>query len=196
MIDHAYERMFERINDLSSSSNEKNYPALYSYCWSIIDSTRRLIRLYKTLPSESNHSQIKIIEYINSPRNTFQHLDERIEESLIDSRQPFYGILKWVFNNPISGKTENHIAISGILYTEKHDFKIGTYNDKQIIEDLILVTVDRKEKIEINLSKLMTDITLVIDNLEGHLIEQFKINNHQSMCWKSRRDVFLKYKGV
>ena len=94
MIDYSYLNLEKRIIELSTKTEERDYPALFLYCWTILDNARRFTRLYKILPTNTGHQNIKSIEYVNSPRNTHQHLDERIDESLIDSKQPFYGTLK------------------------------------------------------------------------------------------------------
>ena len=196
MIDHSYCHLEKRILNLSMKSEERDYPALFLYSWTILDNTSRLIRLYKTFPSSTNHENIKSIEYVNSPRNTYQHLDERIDESLIDTRQPFYGTLKWTYSNIETGKAENHIAMSGIHYTDNNIITIGEYDKSNIIQDLILETVDKKNKKEINLSKLKEDLKLVIQNLENVLENQLSKQNLELRDWKSRRDVLFKLKGV
>ena len=196
MIDYSFNQIFDRLIDLSTSNNERQYPALFSHCWNIIDCSRRLIILYKTIPSTSNHSNINLIQYVNSPRNTYQHLDERINESIIDTKQPFYGTLKWAFSNTQTGKIENNIAISGIHYTEKSECKVAIYNESMIIQDVILETVDKKNKTEIDLSKLKEDLKIVILNLESMLIEQFEAQGLEFRDWKSRRDILFKFKSI
>src|ERR1035437_887040 len=114
MIDYSTNQILNELTLISDGGHKKNLPLVFTNVWGIIDNVSRFIRLYKTLPSESNHEILTSITNVHSARNTHQHMDERIDESLIDNSQPFFGTLKWAYHNHAKQKAVNCIAVSGI----------------------------------------------------------------------------------
>jgi len=195
MLSFSYEKFEELVLDLSIENKEKEYAPVFFYCWSIIDNSRRFIRLYKQLPTRSGHKLVKKIEYVNKPRNTFQHIDERIDETLIDSKQPFFGTLKWIFHDHKSKTIESFVAVSGIHYSESHKFKVVDYNERLDISDIVLTTVDKKRSAEVNLSELKQDIVEIIASLENELLNQFSDQGAKLIDWSRKRDILFKFKN-
>lgn len=194
IIDYNYGKLQNRILGISTGKEYKIHPQVFHYAWSMLDNIRRFIRIYKVLPNDKNYPLITPIEYVNSPRNTFQHLDERIDESLIDCRQPFFGTLKWTFHDEILEEAYRFIAISGILYGNPGKVEFIEFDKSIVIENIYLETVDRKKQTEINISQLYLDFQKVVYNLEKEL--EIKISENKSVLndWSSRQDVILKIK--
>ncbi|WP_405246675.1 hypothetical protein [Cellulophaga sp. Asnod2-G02] len=194
IIDYNYNQLESGILGISQGKKHKIHPQIFHYTWSMLDNIRRFIRLYKVLATDKNYALIAPIEYVNSPRNTYQHLDERIDESLIDSKQPFYGSLKWTFHDINSMEAYRFTAISGILYGDPGKVDFAEFNDSCSIENIFLETVDRKQKTEINISQLYVDFKEVVQDLEKGL--ENKINEHKLELnnWTSRQDVIMKFK--
>jgi len=194
IIDFSYINLFEKIYEQSTLQNKKNLTPLFMYSWSIVDSSSRLVKLLKkTIPKLVSIDTSKI-EYVGAFRNTFQHLDERIDESLYNFNQPFYGKLKWNYKNLGTNKMESFIAISGIFYTKEHNFQIGDNDSDKTIQNLILETVDKKKLVDI-------DLLLLYDNLEKTVLdlsielEKYTITNKLELVdWKKRRDVLFNLK--
>ncbi|VXA93487.1 hypothetical protein [Maribacter litoralis] len=194
MVDYSYQNILKQITSISKDSSQKNYPQLFHYTWTFLDSIRRFVRLYKLLPTNDGHLIVKSIENINSPRNTYQHLDERIDESLISSRRPFYGALKWTYHDSDANEAFTYVAISGLLYGDPGEVKFEDFDKSKPIDPIILETVDRNKKMDINLSEVYKDIIEVVKNLEEEIAEKVEKNNHQLVDWKSRQDVLLRIK--
>lgn len=197
IIEYSFNKLENSLLSFSKSKTKQDYISIsmFMYAWTILDTTRRFIRLYKTLPSNHGHANINIIEYVDSFRNTYQHLDERIDESLINSKKPFYGYLKWVYSNSESKKVENYMAISGLYYSENSEFIVGTYNEDKIIDEIILETVNKIGKTEVNLSKLFNEIKSVVESLENELEIQTKENKLQQYDWKHMRDIIFHFQN-
>lgn len=194
IVDYNYETLHSKVLGISENLEHKIHPQLFHYVWSILDNIRRFMRIYKVLATDKNYSLITPIEYVNSPRNTYQHLDERIDESLIDFRQPFFGSLKWTFHDKKSQEAYRFIAISGILYGDPGKVEFVDYNDSIIIENIYLETVDRKQQTEINISQLFLDFKEVVQNLENTLENEISKNNLGLNDWSLKQDVVLKIK--
>ena len=194
IVDYNYKQLYSGVLGISENKKQKIHPQIFHYTWSILDNIRRFIRLYKLLATDNNYALIAPIEYVNSPRNTYQHLDERIDESLIDSRQPFYGSLKWTFHDKISKEAYKIAAISGILYGNPGKVEFDQFNDSCTIENIYLETVDRKQKTEINISQLYLDFKGVVWDLEKSI--ESKISEHKLELnnWTSRQDIIMKFK--
>lgn len=194
IIDYNYEELRNRVLLISQGRENRIHPQLFHYAWSMLDNIRRFIRLYKVLATDKNYSLITPIEYVNSARNTYQHLDERIDESLIDSRQPFFGNLKWTFHDKESQEAYRFMAISGILYGDPGKVEFEDFNDFVVIENIYLETVDKKQKSEINISQLYLDFEKVVSNLEKGLEKKFSENGLKLKNWTSCQDVIMKFK--
>jgi hypothetical protein len=96
------------------------------------------------LPSESDYKALNSIKHVNSFRNTFQHLNERINESLLKNKSPFYGILIWFYQNPITNEINPMTLISGIQYGSSLEFTMPdlTKSNKEI-NHIWIQTVDK-----------------------------------------------------
>lgn len=194
IIDYNFKQLESGILGISEDKKHKIHPQIFHYTWSMLDNIRRFIRLYKVLATDKNYALITPIEYVNSPRNTYQHLDERIDESLIDSRQPFYGSLKWTFHDIKSKEAYRIAAISGILYGDPGKVDFTEFNDSCNIENIFLETVDRKQKTEINMSQLYLDFKGVVQDLEKGLENKITEHKLELNNWTSRQDVIMKFK--
>ena len=82
---------------------------------------------------------------------------------MIENKSPFYGILSWYHKNLETDKLIPKILISGITWAFNADLKIpDVTNSSNEINDITLQTVNKKEKIIINLSELMQNLKTMI----------------------------------
>ncbi|TEB41212.1 hypothetical protein D0809_26675, partial [Flavobacterium circumlabens] len=133
------------LDKLSDSNRKKeNVSITFSYAWGIIGNISRFIKLYQKLPSESNYQILDGIKHINAFRNTLQHLDERIDESLLKTKSPFYGVLTWFHKDKQTHETIPHNLFSG-LYLSGMGVKF-TVPDLSLsdtsVNDILIQTVD------------------------------------------------------
>lgn len=198
MIQHSYEKLTESLLKISNIDPDSNVPAIFGYAWSIIDNSVRIANICKQLPWENEKEIIGHLFYLKDFRNTYQHLDERIKESLIKTETPYFGVISWVHKDLKTHKFNLYQLISG-------NFVVGP-NAKQIVPDLkesneelnsiLLHTVNKKaEMIETDLTKTLLDLRKLANELENRFEEYCKENNLIPRDWKARQDIVIKIIG-
>lgn len=188
---NSLEYILENYNN--SKNNQLETVKAFAFVWGIIDKTHRLVKIYKKIPSESNYKVLDKIKIVDKFRNTFQHLDERIDESLIKNKLPFYGTISWF--EFINNKIEPKMIVSGITYGVNVEFKypeIKNYNSK--VNDIILHAVDKKVYINLNINELINDVIVFKNINENHLRNVFKNNDWKPYDWSSKKDIFVTIK--
>ena len=209
LIDLNYSLFIKELENLSINHGinnreyRKNLIPVFNYCWSIIDNSQRFIKLYKLLPSENNHGLINEISKISPLRNTFQHMDERIEECLLEYDVPFYGAISWEVNLGVENIMHKFFAISGLfLPSVNKDYRIEKKNiPKNEIREIKLQTFIRKGrklnyefiKKEIDISEFYVELNGVVKEFENNLEKQFKNQNATLIDWIKRRDIVLRF---
>lgn len=208
LIEYNYSLFFKELENIShkyennKAEFKKDLIPVFNSCWSIIDNCQRLIKQYKLLPSDNKHSLITKLAYITPLRNTFQHMDERIEECLIEFEMPFYGVISWEVNLNDDEMTQKFFLISGLYIPRgKLDLKIEKkINPLNEIVDIKLETFIRKgrkpnfkyKKVEVNISDLYQQIKSIIMKFEDKLNIQFMEQNAINADWIKSRDVLIK----
>lgn len=109
IIDYNWNQLYNTLLSYSEGNiNLKKRAVLLNYAWMVIDSVDRFSRLYEKLPSEFCCNVLSSTTQIRAFRNTFAHIDERIDEVFIKTHTPFFGSLSWV---DISDKLTPHFGI-------------------------------------------------------------------------------------
>jgi hypothetical protein len=196
MMDISYGELERSIINLSTGQEKKNFPLLFSTCWNFIDQSSRFAKLYRQLASASNHKILDPLTILNEVRNTYQHLDERIEEIILEDHKPLYGCLQWSFNNHQLNKAITHIAVSGIYDHRQHEFKVPAYNANCLIENILLETVTKTESKVLNISNLNSDIHKIVLKLEQSLSNSFQEQKLELREWSSMRDILYILNGT
>jgi len=197
MIENDYEQLLIKLLFLSQNDTikEKTSP-VFGNAWAIIDHSSRLIKLFQKLPSESNHKILDNILPVNSLRNTIQHLNERIDESLIKNKSPFYGILVWHHKNLQTNELTPKILYSGINYGSNVTFKIPDISKSNTeINCISLQSVDKKKIISINLSELLQEIHSICKLNEEKIGEFFKAQGWLLCDWSKQKDIMVSLKS-
>ena len=194
IIDHCYGQLTEELLKLSTNITEKKAPQILGYAWSIIDNSKRLVSLCEQLPWENKSEIVGHLFYVNEFRNTFQHLDERIEESLLKTDTPFYGIISWFYKYQNSKKVDLLYLISGNVISANSELTVPNLeNSNSELNHILLHTVNRKgEQIKTDIFEIMNNLKKLVSELEGRLeahCSQFNLN----LCnWGNRQDVLIR----
>ncbi|ESU18458.1 hypothetical protein FCR2A7T_29400 [Flavobacterium cauense R2A-7] len=195
MIDHSYDKLIESLLKISKGEPDRNVPAIFGYGWSIIDNSVRIANICKQLPWENENEILGHLHYLKNFRNTYQHLDERIRESLLKTESPFYGVISWVFKDLTNQKFNLYQLISGNLVVGPNakqtvpDLK----NSNEEINSILLHTVNKKaELIETDLTKALFNLKKLTNELERRLEEHCKENNIKALDWSKRQDIVIK----
>ncbi|PJB56699.1 MAG: hypothetical protein CO098_13515 [Bacteroidetes bacterium CG_4_9_14_3_um_filter_41_19] len=208
LIDLNYSLLLKELENVSqnfsTSDNkyEKNLIPIFNSCWSIIDNTQRLQKQYRLLPSNDNHNLVHDLSIITPLRNTFQHMDERIEECLIEGEMPFYGVISWEIKLNEGSMMNKFFAISG-LYVPRGKLAFKVVKKEIPVNEIMDVRLSTfvKEgkkpdfefvKKEICISDLFAKIKSIIEKFESNLNNQFIKQNVTNTDWIKLRDVLLK----
>lgn len=190
IIEHSHEKLKENLLITSKMEGKKKIPESFLYVWNIIDHSQRLTKIIQNLSSESNHVLVKeIAEEIRLPRNTYQHMDERIDECFISKEIPFFGKLKWVYSPIDTDFHQDFIAISGSLFSTKNNFVVGEYTGDSIISNIVLETSDRHDSFRVDVSKVFQRITNFIEQTEFKMERDIKDQGLQKIDRSSFTDV-------
>ena len=161
---------------------EQSHALIFKEAWQQIDTTHRLTNLISSLAlyNEDNKnkkdSDFEFLKEVKPFRNTFQHLDERIDEFMLDLNAPLWGSISWLMV-----KDDNHIN-SFILSIghPREDFESQIINPAgKIIEhkiDRITLESIQKNKndtiVKIDLSSLYSKTERLIKQLELQFKDQ------------------------
>lgn len=192
MIDYNYEQLLKNL-EFSSNGTMKNHNRIFNYSWSLIDHSYRFYKLYKKLNSSEN-SIITKLKYIEKFRNTIQHLDERVYETILKNNRPIYGTIKCVINDVKKNEVYSLILVSGIFNSENITFSQHAQTGyKEFINDIFLETDTKKkdDTNEINLSELIVHISEIISQLESNLEKTIKTYNLKLNNWEKLKDIVL-----
>lgn len=198
MIEHDYSILESKLHQLSQEHSKKeNISTVFSSAWAIVDHTSRAIKLFQKLPSQSNHMILDPILHVNSFRNTIQHLHERIDESMIENRSPFYGILTWYHKDLLTHTVTPKTLVSGIAYGFKINFEMpNLVKASQEINEISIQTVDKKKPIVMNLSELMRRLRNICEANERTIGEFFIAQDWQACDWSKRQDIMISLKSA
>ncbi len=199
IIDNNWIRLNKQLISYSTQKNNtvRNLPQLYSDVWSIIDNVQRFILLHSELHIKGQENLTKDIRYVKEFRNTFQHLNERIDEVLIDLDIPIYGILYWNYLNPRTQKVEAFITSSGISkYPLKFNYDFQKLDNLTDIDNIVFDTVIRRkskfQRESLNLSLLITELVKVVKVFDSDLEIRFSELELRPVDWTKRKDILIK----
>ena len=200
IVEKSWNSLLNQIEFISKRESEyaKDLPRLFGDIWSVIDNVQRFINLHSQLHIDRHSDFLKPIKHIENFRHTLQHLDERIDQTLIDSDIPVYGVLSWNYFNPKTHKTDVLIASSGIArYNHKFNYEVPKFNKDKLVDNLIFESVIRINKNEfrrekLNLSKLISELIVSIGKIEEDLEIQFAKYSLQRADWIKRKDIIIR----
>ena len=193
IIDNSYSRLEHFLIDMASEEGGKRIPEAFQYAWNIVDHSQRMLNFLKLLRSESDHERVnEILERVKVFRNTFQHMDERIDESILDNDHPVFGKLKWCMSYE-GGKAINCIAISGALLPPSNQYRVGGYSPTLLPTEIILESVNRQENIEFDISSFMVELKEVVKDLENKLYKTFDEHKVDLVDRSSTTDVLFRF---
>lgn len=196
IIEYNYSCLEKRLKELSQIDGKKEGESvIFSHAWNIIDATSKFIKIYKELPSTSEYEILNSINHVNKFRNTFQHLNERINESVLPTNSPIYGALIWFHENSHTKESTPIMLISGINYGSEISFRIPPKsNNGKEINHIFLQTVDKKGIISTDITEIILELQNICNQNEL-ILEQFCRNNGFAYTdWSSRKDIMIAVK--
>ncbi len=196
IISYSFKKLEECLLETSKQNGNKKVPESFMYAWNIIDHSQRLTKIIQNLNSQTDHAVVKrIAEDIRLPRNTYQHMDERIDQCLISKEIPFFGKLKWVYSPVESNFHRDFMAISGAYFSSSNKFVVGEYSETHEISKIILETSDKHDSINVDISSLYEQIKNYINDLEMKLENGITLQGLSKVDRKSFTDIIICFKG-
>ena len=180
----SFEKLYDEISYISENNlRDESSVTIFKEAWNQIDMTYRLTNFIKSFAGNFDQSKVKPggnFEYLlkTKPfRNSFQHIDERIDEVLLGLNAPIWGNISWL-------KTINSESIKSFVISAGHprnDFENKIINplDLHIIDIIDFITIEAVQKnsqepiSSINLSELYRRTELVIEKVASDLEPQF-----------------------
>ena len=197
MIDYNWFQLHKSLIRHSEDQNIKELNVLFNYAWMVVDNIDRFTRIYEKLPSASNHKNLDSIKSVRIFRNTFAHLDERIDEIFLQTHTPFFGTLSWVYKDTAEKKLIPHVAISGINYGVQSKFKLTDYSvDLPTISNIQLQSSNKNGKNSIFIDELIIKLKSIVNETELHMEKQFIEQGIKRFDWSKQRDILLKIESI
>lgn len=205
LIELNYNNLIEELEKVmvyhsnGNSNYSKNLICMFNSAWGIIDHTNRFYKLKKLLSPMKDDFFYEGERILSKFRNTFQHLQDRIDECLTELESPFYGSLSWGYKPEKSTNTQKYYAITGLVIPQKEKIKIEKSEDVipiNIITNIKIETFIKDDnktfiKESVNITKLINSIEKIIIEFEKDLETIFNDTKLTQRDWVSRRDIII-----
>lgn len=183
----------------TNSNHTKNLPLMFNYCWNIIDYSHKFIKLIK-LQSPKEEKFFKEIAIVSKFRNTFQHIDERVDECLYQDETPFLGVITWLYKQGNTGVTYKYFARSGLSIPRNKQIEVKLPDEEPVLNTISNIKIEtfidqcKKSfsKEELNISNHLNAIKSIVVKLESgikDIMSQAEINPQD---WIKRRDIIVR----
>lgn len=196
MIDATYPMFIEKILEITYGKTDRNAPAVFQDCWTIVDNTARVEKICRRLPWEKPDEILSDFANLRLFRNTFQHLEDRIDKTISITKMPLYGVISWIHKVPNEDKFKMYQLISGNALGGIGNFAkqtVGEYNtESKEINDLNLHTLDNSgNEIILNIENLFLNLKKLVSELERRFYENKSEHNWDFPDWTKRQDIVL-----
>lgn len=182
-ISLSFEKLSNEIEFISSNGlRDESSVIVFKEAWSQIDSTYRLTNFIRAISKNWDESKIKPggnFEYLMQTkpfRNSFQHIDERIDEYLLTLNAPIWGNISWL--KMITQDTLQAFVISA--GHPRNDFNNKIQNPlglefKSHIDHISIEAVQKNKNepiSSINLSELYRRTEILVQKMNNDLEQQ------------------------
>jgi len=191
IIQLSYDTLFEELTIISKMEktekiNSQHYYSIFKEAWAIIDFSWKLRNLIIQIDSPDSAAQKEFNEEsgqvlnmdffskIRDFRNTFQHLDERIGEVIVQENDSVWGNISWIY--VIDRQTiHSCLLYPGHPRTSSDIINPGGLRIDSPVCHITLTSINRKrDKLKINISDFMIELDEFMKKLESILLKQFR----------------------
>lgn len=183
----TYKRLMKELVGFSDDpkSDNENYPSIFADVWTIISNSTiffNLVNSHFSLETDLNiFSELKKCKQL---RNSYQHIDERISEVITLNELPLYGSLSWTRNILGTQKFQKFALYSGAFTNNNNGISLKVSNSEVEFgcseiadinfESIIKINKNEYPTVEISIKKIMSDLTILIENFENEIETQLK----------------------
>lgn len=108
IVDLSYKNLINILNRISTEekSDSQTHYSIFKEAWTIIDFSWKLKKILLQINQEQQpdngnqnekHLDIRFLEQLKKFRDTFQHLDERIDEVMVNENAYVLGTISWLY---------------------------------------------------------------------------------------------------
>jgi hypothetical protein len=196
MIDSTVPNFKRKILEVTYNNTEKNAPSIFLDCWTIIDNAARVEKIFRKLPWENPDELLSDFVTLRLFRNTFQHLEDRIDKTISITEMPLYGIISWIHKIPNKNIFTTYQLISGNALEGIGKYASvnvgGNDNNNLEIQELNLHTFDNSgNKLTLNIDNLIFNLKKLVTELEKRFKENQNQYNWIFLDWTKRQDIIL-----
>jgi hypothetical protein len=184
-ISFSYWAMYNEIIYISNNNpRENSYYLVFKEAWNLIDSTYRLTNLITAVSEQSPDKNVKkgenfeFLLQTKSFRNTFQHLDERIEEQILKLNAPVWGTISWLkFVNPNLVKS---FVLGAGHPRDKFPFRISNPAGQKLRVPIDKITIEAIQRnasepiSSLDLTELFHRTEIIIKKMDQDLEKQWR----------------------
>lgn len=178
-ISLSHKTLFNELVYISNNNLRKeSHTLIFKEAWQQIDISHRLYNLLLSFGFHTTNDLV-FLKQVKSLRNTFQHIDERIDEFLSEVSAPLWGNITWVRVNDESSMSSinSYVLTAGHA---RHNSSVTLINPagKIFREKLDFITLESVQKnaadkiVTIDLSTLFRTTENLIKELEIELAKQ------------------------
>jgi len=193
IIDDSINRLKSTLlkASINSELGTKYYYIIFKEAWTLVDFSwrfRNLLRQIGKFEDEVgddklvNENKVLIdlrpLDILKDFRHTLQHLDERIEEVFVDENAYVWGNISWLY---VINENTVHSYLLSPGYPRSSVEMInpsGLLVNRQLCNIMLQSMNRKKEKIKLNISVLIDDVTTIVKQFENVIAPQFKERNN------------------
>ena len=183
ICEYAHEKLVKNLYAFSFEENQKiMFAEIFSDVWTIINNStiffNTIVKHFKILEDDKIFGNLKIAKFM---RHSQQHIEDRIEETLLENQLPLYGSLSWYAQKEIDSTKGQIISIDSGTITNRNKISptcvnpAGKINNQKIndIEFEMVIQISKKFQTQkIDLNGIMFTIKKAINHFEVQLNQQ------------------------
>ena len=174
-IDHDYSELLRNLELFALEKYHETKPhKIFNHAWSFIDNTYKLYGILKSLRISDEGDLLNSLLLTKPFRNTWQHIDSRIEYAK-NHGLPLYGAISWYYKN--HGVFQAISLQSGSLRASTEiTIDAYEYDQDKIIQKIMFQSFTRGKKaynkrLNISLDSLYNEVAKIINFLSNQVDE-------------------------
>jgi hypothetical protein len=203
MLDFSYSSLRKDLLKMSKGDTKRSNPRTFTYAWSIIDYAMRVQKIYNKLTFEGKENYSEPLNRLIEVRNTYQHLNERIDRACIANEIAIFGTITWCYKSANQKHIEAHYLSSGNqILNHFGEHKIPPFKeDKQQLLSISLHTVINGAKgedariVRTDLTDVIIDVKKMVRAVEKELKQYCIDENILPMNWEKRQDIYIRLRS-
>lgn len=173
------------LHEISFSEKKPHSHHVFHACWSVVDNAHRLNR-FARIYQESGLLKVNslahdILHKVEMLRHSHQHIDERVDQALVEHEQVLFGYLSWVARKNVeSSEGSIYSLVSGHYPYPNQHFSVLNPAGRELLNTIDLVTIKAMGKnrdksfvpVELELAAVGLAVKMIVVDIE-HFLANF-----------------------